>query len=410
MLELVLITMDVIAVLKSFWAQIKEGARQLGIFTSGSSFDFFSSRITLLVVFVGLLLRLLVAFRGHNFDFDSFVIVVKNLDQGLNVYASTTRYNYGPVWFILLRFLYIIAGRDLMIFRFVLTTFLSLVDVSIFYVLLKRFGTRAACLFFLNPVSILITGYHSQFDNLAIFLGMLSVLLFGNHFEQPVRGKKFLALLVLGISLMTKHLLFVFPLWLAIKQKGFFQKLLVALIPVLIFLLSFIPFLREGADGILQNVFLYDSWNNEYFYRLFVPALVREWLTSTMIWLILLVSFAVFFRKRAGFEALLLYTCILVGTSPAITNQYLAIAIPYISVYPNPFFLLYTLIATWHLAVDFDGLQMALGQTHISKDVFYLSLIALLCLGFVWNLSRAKLYSMLQSVLHRWKSRATQPP
>jgi len=45
--------------------------------------------------------------------------------------------------------------------------FLSLVDLGIFFVLWKKFGRPAAALFFLNPISVIITGYQSQFDNLA---------------------------------------------------------------------------------------------------------------------------------------------------------------------------------------------------------------------------------------------------
>ena len=113
-----------------------------------------------ILVLVGFGLRLLVAMRGHNYDFDSWVIVARIMDHEGNVYAETARYNYGPVWANVLLLLYRIAGGRVGVFRYILVGFLSLADVGILVVLYKKYGFRAGAFFFLNPVSIVITGYH----------------------------------------------------------------------------------------------------------------------------------------------------------------------------------------------------------------------------------------------------------
>jgi hypothetical protein len=310
------------------------------------------------VMIAGVAARLLVATRGHNMDVDSCQIVANILDQGGNVYADTTRYNYGPVWFNILHGLNLLAGHNPATLRYLLAGFLSLVDVGIFLIMWRRFGRMIASLFFLNPVSIIITGYHSQMDNLAILLGLLAVLLMGDEFDKPINRRKLSGLFVLGISLATKHLLFAFPLWLAVKQNGFLQKLGILLIPVTVFALSFVPYWPAGGTGIIQNVFIYRSVSNEYFYRIFVPMGLQFMFTSQMVWFFLLFIFAFIYRQKNNIESLLLYTCLLVATSPATANQYLVIPIPFAVTHLNLFTILYMVIATIHLLVDVNGLHL----------------------------------------------------
>jgi hypothetical protein len=285
-----------------------------------------------LVVIFGFGMRLLVSMRGHNFDFDSYLIVAKIIDHGQNVYAYTSRYNYGPIWFYILCFLYNAAFKDVNAFRYLLVFFLSIVDFGIFAILWKKINKTVACIFFLNPISIIITGYHNQFDNIAIVTCMISIILIGDNLKSPLTWRKFCGLFLMGISLVIKHVFFAFPLWLAVKQKGLLQKGLILLIPFFIFLLSFLPYWDEGKFGIINNVFFYNSYGNEIFYNLFIPKSLNPIFSSKMIWIVSLVFFAFYFRQKDGFLSLLYYTCIVVITSPSIANQYLAIVVAFISV------------------------------------------------------------------------------
>lgn len=104
--------------------------------------------LPLIVIIVGIGLRFLVAKRGHNFDFDSFLIVINIVKRSGNVYAETTRYNYGPVWFNIVFILDMIATFFHSYFRHILVGFLSMVDLSIFFILWRKIGKTAAYLFF----------------------------------------------------------------------------------------------------------------------------------------------------------------------------------------------------------------------------------------------------------------------
>ena len=343
-------------------------------------------------IVAGITARLLVATRGHNFDVDSWRIVADVVERGGNVYAETGRYNYGPVWFQVLHVLDWLAGHNPAVFRYIVAGFLSLVDVGIFYILWRKYGRLAAGLFFFNPISIIITGYHSQFDNLAILLGLLAAWLVGDEFDRPLDRRKLLGLSVLGLSLATKHLLFAFPFWLAVKQRGLWQKAGIILLPIGLFLLSFAPYWPGGRAGIINHVFLYQSATNGYFYNLFVPLCLQFMFSSQAIWFFLLAVFAFVWRRKNTFESLLLYTAVLVTASPAVVNQYLAIPVPFVATHFNVFTLLYTAFGTLHLLVDVNGLHM----TGLSRTVFIDIVICLLCLGLVWVTWRRNIMDLIE--------------
>jgi hypothetical protein len=345
------------------------------------------------VIVIGVAARLLVATRGNNYDVDSWQIVAGIVDRGGNVYASTDRYNYGPVWFNILHALDLLAWHNHIAFRYLVSGFLSLMDVGIFFILWRKFGKLAASLFLLNPVSIIVTGYHSQFDNLALLLGLWAVILFGDDFERPVDRRKCFGLLLLGFSLMTKHIFFAFPFWLAVKQKGLPQKCAVLLLPVACFALGFAPYWASGKTGIIENVFSYSSTNTAHFYNLFVPAAVRFCFDGRTIWLFMLGLFAFIHRRKPALESLLLYTCVLVATAPATTNQYLAIPIAFTAVFVNAFTMLYTAVATYHLSVDVNGPHFLPFIHQRCDDI----VIYVLCLALVWVTWRDGLLNLLKT-------------
>lgn len=304
-----------------------------------------------IVLALGVAARFLVSLWGHNNDFVSYRIVADIMAQGNNVYDNTTRYNYGPIWFNVVHLLDWLAGHDASVFRWLLIGLLTATDIGIFYILWHKFGRLAATLFFLNPVSILITGFHNQFDNLAILIALCALLLFGEDFEKPLNRRKYYGLLVLGLSLMTKHLFFLFPLWLAVKQRGLMQKCVILALPPLIFLAGFIPYWSVGHEGIIQNVFEYRSSPGfiNCFYDFFLPGLLKSMASPTLWWLFCLGIFAFICQRKGGLESLLLYTAVLVATSPAMANQYLVIPIAFVAVELNVLSIGYVLFATIHI-------------------------------------------------------------
>ncbi len=347
----------------------------------------------ILVITLGTVLRLAIAQRGYNFDIASYRIVADIAAGGGNVYAETQRYNYGPVWFYILSFLDYLPfplSDPLLSLRWKVTSFLSLTDIAIATCLYRWYGLKIATLFFLNPVSIIITGYHSQFDNLAILIALLSVKSMDNK-AQTLTYTSLAGLAFLGLSLSIKHLLFLFPVWLAFKQNRWRDKLLSITIPYGIFLATFLPFLSEGSEGIINHVFLYRGFANAPFWNGTAPGVIVDKLPIFLLFTGSLILLGLLLRTKKPFESLLIYTIALLVFSSAVANQSLAICIVALSVHMNFIYALYTIAATIYLLASGDGLHIELfkyylGSNGNSSVLGYQELVFLLFSGLVLQL------------------------
>lgn len=332
------------------------------------------NKVSLIVLASGLFVRLILPFLGHNYDFESFWIVGEITAQFKNVYVETARYNYGPVWFSIL-FLFrqlagILPGDAINTFRWCIVLCLAVTDIGIFFLVKKRIGLLAAVLFYLNPVAMIITGFHNQFDNLAILLALAACLMLEKQKTRGIDRFTIGGLVLLGLSITTKHLFFFFPVWLvfrALASRDWTRAAIAILIPYSLFFVSFLPFIDEGGlNGILSNVFLYRSSNNAPFFQVFVPAAIQS-ISSPMLWLLFFMAvFGVCLQKTRPFILAAIYLGVLVTFAPAMTNQYLAIPSVFIAIFPNPFFVIFALVSLYHLLIKPDGLHLQAVQ-----EIFY---------------------------------------
>ena len=359
--------------------------------------------ILALVLILGIMGRFAVATRGYNYDMSSWKITADIRVKGGNVYAETSRHPYGPVWFLILEVINRIAlsfSDAFVVFRYLIVAFLTLVDIGIFVILLRRFGSVVAGLFFLNPISIIITGFHSQIDNLALLLGFISVLLYasGSRIVKGLSKRQLAGLVLLGVSLATKHILFLFPLWLAFREHGIKNRLTVFILPTAVFLLSFVPF---WSPEVIPHVFLYRSWSNAPFWNALMPPFITQYIASAVplispftFFIAALIGFGWLMRKQEPFALLLLYTIAVVVFASAVANQYLVIPVPAITIFPNWIYVLYVFVSTVHLAADVNGLHIVKLQvvlphrmlTEYAGYSVYELPITILLLGFVWML------------------------
>jgi hypothetical protein len=350
-----------------------------------------SPRLFFLFVFLalGIALRLVIGGIGFTYDMQSYEIVAKIVIAGRNVYEQTARYNYGPLWSICLSILYrfaLLFTDHFLVFRFLVTTFLTCTDLGIWYVLYKKFSYKVSLFFFLNPISIILTGFYSQFDNVAVLLALLSVLF--------LEKKKFLhGAILLGLSITTKHVFFAFPLWLAFKEKGLVRKLLLLCIPTGIFFFSFIPFLPGGMNGIVHNVFLYKSFNNTPLWQVLVPDYLKRFIKPQFLFFGMLFLGAIYFRKKEGFKHLFYYCLTLIIFSYAISETYFASIIPVISVFPNIFFALFVAVQLFffHMALVGGEEFVPYIRLFFDRSNFTFSLqVILLLLGLFYMLYRER--------------------
>ncbi len=202
---------------------------------------------------------------GSGFDFESYCIVGDLASRFQSVYAGTTRYNYGPIFFMIQGLCYAVSHIFSMdveqTYRIILVGVFTLTDFGIAMWIGRKYGLKSSLIFFLNPISIVITGFHNQFDNMAILLALISCWYYNE--EEEFSKKDWLCILFLSLSLTMKHILFLLPFWLLVK-KGLpaKKKLVYVFVPPIIFGCSFFPFVIGNIDalkGVIYNVFLYRS-------------------------------------------------------------------------------------------------------------------------------------------------------
>jgi hypothetical protein len=345
-------------------------------------------------LFFGITARFAVSQRGYNFDFESYQLVVAADEQGLTPW-QTNRYNYGPIWFYILEIFDWTSQETGVGFRHQIVLFLTFADICISFFVYKTRGTIFACLFFLNPISIIISGYHNQFDNFSIVLMCFAVSILETSRFDKFRQRDFLAIFLMGVSLATKHIFFLFIPWVALRQEKPIKKVIFLISPYLIFIVSLAPFVGSSWDAIFSNVILYRSEANRPFWNLIGVELAGDFVGVTSMFVIVMCIVGLMTKKVALLQTIYLYCLVLVAFSPAIMNQYLAIAaIGAIGLF-NAGFVPYFVYSTYWLFKNENGLHVSRFEIswfdYLTKFEFQLFPVLLL-LGLVWHFMKANLF------------------
>jgi hypothetical protein len=300
-------------------------------------------------IICGLALRLWVASLGCNVDLMSWVFIADGMDHGHAIYTAVGRYNYGPVWAWILHVLAhltpILFGGAMSVVRFhvVIAGFLGLVDAAIAWIASRIYGTTAAIIFILCPIGVLISGFHSQFDNVAVLFGLLAWVILRDPALRKQPRAFWAAAVFAGLSLATKHLLIFLPIWILLwADCGALQRRLgFCAVAYGIFAAGFVPWMLDPAARpyVIANVFEYTSAPQYSFLRR-MAASCAPWLLSAhatipgltvvnLVWagtMGLLGVIAIRVQTRyARPEIYMIYLATLVPFAPSAAVQYLAI-------------------------------------------------------------------------------------
>jgi hypothetical protein len=313
-----------------------------------------------LVVLSGTFIRLLLAYSYYgNYDMYSYEIVREIVASGGNVYASTTRYNYSPVWFNIIWILGTInACIPMVAFHFILRGFLTLVDLASLLVLLsiveleKGKNRRddlllCAILFYLNPVSYLITGYHGQFENLAILFSLIGLYLY----IYSVKVKKISGLVpwaIFTFSMIVKHSVVAeLLIYLNNSYKKNQDIVILFCLSVFLFLATFLPYWQQESSGIMMNVFGYKSIEGLYG----ITSIINLPIFRSIFVLGLVIYPFLIKKKEIKSQMLLAMLFFLVFTS-GIGIQYFVLPIAFAALMPTVYFYFYTYVASIFILSD----------------------------------------------------------
>lgn len=321
-----------------------------------------SANVMILGTALGIIARFLMMVWGNNYDFESYKIVGEIVSKGGNVYAETSRYNYAFIFSLIQGIGYRVFGSYEQLFRVYIVGVLTLVDVGIMLWMSDRYNNVYGLLFFLNPISIVITGYHNQFDNIAVLFALIASSFYDEESEKLTK-KDLISIVFLTLSMLTKHLLFMFFIWILFrKMKGRIKKIVYVFVPGVIFILSFIPFVvcnEKAFDGVLNNVFLYRSYNNYPLLRYLLRVVAIPNQLYFVIYLVMMAVIGWAFRKRSFRDQLLLYFVCMVSFSSAVANQYLIIPIAALIICENKlFFIAYELLGTMYCVLNVNELHL----------------------------------------------------
>ena len=322
-----------------------------------------SEFIMIYAIALGIMARFLVMVWGYNFDFESYKSVGDIVSKGGNVYAETSRYNYAFIFSVIQGIGFSIFGKYEELFRVYIVGLLTTADIGIFLWIKKKYNLQKGLLFFLNPISVIITGYHNQFDNIAVLFALLASSYFDEE-SQELTKKDCIAILFLTLSMLTKHILFLFLVWIFFrkKQQGLLKRIAYSFTPVVAFMISFIPFVvdnQAALTGVIENVFSYRSYNNFPLLRYIFKIIMIPNQFYFLIYLIIMILLGLVYRKKTFGNLLLLYLVCMVTFSSAIANQYLIIPIVALVVYEKTrYFYMYEVVGTIYCILNGNELHL----------------------------------------------------
>tara|TARA_B100000965_G_scaffold263080_1_gene222013 strand:+ start:295 stop:1485 length:1191 start_codon:yes stop_codon:yes gene_type:complete len=366
----------------------------------------------ILFVFVGFFLRVWICQFGSNMDFASWQANLDLFKEGRSIYEFGN-YTYATPWIYTLyildtlsfpalentKFVQNIPGE---FYRIKIVIFLSFIDFLIFLLLFRNYSLKIGLLFFLNPISIIITGHHNQFSQYAILFGFLSILLYEN---KNINKRILISSLLLGISLAVKHILIFFPLWWAFKEKKIINKIIVIVVPYSIFILSFFPFLINEFQYVYENVLI--NWKREDgpFWGMFGPKIIHMYFSLQTLFSLLLVILGFLFVDKKLKESFYFYLMAVVIFSSMMYTQYLVIPLIALAVYWNWKFLLYTLLTFLLFLVDGDQLNLEFLRDIFEWDLratriaFYPIILVLFIAFLEETIGKKKFYTFTNKII-----------
>jgi hypothetical protein len=322
-------------------------------------------------IVMGVAIRLFLAFTtAGNFDMRSYEIVLEHVRNGENVYTATHRYNYSPVWFHLLGALG--AASDFspaLPFPAIIRLFLTIIDLNIVAVLIvlahqeARSPLPAVVFFFANPASFLLTGYHGQFENIALLILLTGIALY-NH----TQARSGVSTLILWISAtfatVVKHnVVYEILIFLNQRIRSLWLKLLLLGISGGVFAMTFAPYWQGASESILRNVFLYGGLQGSYG----ISAFVQGW-SWRLLFLVALFVYPLLLRSRDLVRNSLLGALFFLSFTTGISDQYFVLPIVFGALRPSSGFFVYTLAASLFLL-----------SSDVNVDVEFLN-------GLSWNI------------------------
>jgi hypothetical protein len=211
----------------------------------------------------------------------------------------------------------------------------------------------ASLLFFANPVSVFVTGFHLQFDNLAI-LFLLAAIAVAQPGKDPLRPS---VLALLSGSLLFKHVTWFHPLLFARGRLGWRKAFALAVPYLVFFAVTFLPY--WSVVGVTaRRIFGYSSLGEDYGAAMLSKVRgMPPWAPAALFLLAVGIGVVAFRRMEIGRACLLLFLVLLIFV-PGIAEYYFVWPIALGSLYGGAGYALFTLLVSAFFLGSPDGLGL----------------------------------------------------
>jgi uncharacterized membrane protein len=205
----------------------------------------------------------------------------------------------------------------------------------------------------LSPISIAITGQHQQFDNIAIFLLLAAMAVYRPRQQVGWSGNDTLVLVLVSLSITTKHVFLFFLIWFALKQPNLRRAAIFVVVPVAVFVLSLAPFWLSNPQAVTESVLLYSGYNNAPLLSVPIQNLDEMGVLGRRfqqaVFVLVVIGMGFLLRRLPPFTLALVYTVTLVVFTSTLADQYLSIALVGAAAFLNIGFFAWMLIGTIYL-------------------------------------------------------------
>lgn len=209
------------------------------------------------IFILALVIRLvcLYLFRNiTNYDLQSYLQVGELTLKGINIYplVSNLHHPYLP-FFLYLEAFALWLGKSEFVAVITLKFINTLFDMGILHLvyLISKKNLKLTYIYAINPITILTTTLHGQFDVIPVFFLLLSVYFLNNKSNLK-------SVLLFSVSVLTKTwpILFIVPILRKIKNKK--MILLTMFFPIL-FILIYILLFRSSLTDVFKTLIYYQG-------------------------------------------------------------------------------------------------------------------------------------------------------
>lgn len=317
-------------------------------YKNSSAFNMKDLTTLLVLIFLnGIIIRLFIAYFCYgNCDMGGYEFYIEEAKKG-NIF-KTGRYLYTPILLIVINNIKNVSVLLSIPFYFTAKVFFTMIDIltltCIIYIS-KYNGIsliKSSLFFFLNPVSVILTGYHGQFDNLAISMVLVGLFGYFKFINKPLIANIWLWIFS-TLGMMVKHNIFyqlIINLHFAIKR--YWIKISLFALSCFAFLLLFLPYWKDSSNEIFKCVFGNNSITGIYGISLLFNFFYLKYLfiAGLFIYPLLVKSSSLLKRTLLGMLFFIVF-----ATGMAV--QYFILPIAIGALVPSWGFLLYTFFATF---------------------------------------------------------------